>query len=797
MSLPLALGVLLIAICSLHAGTGTISIDESKSGPAISPLLYGIFLEEINGSVDGGLYAELIANRAFEDSRPPDGCELKDGHWLSKKGWDPGFRVKAGEVPHWSFQCGGMSLETSGGINTNSQSCLRLDGMARVANDGYWGIGIKEGAVYNLSLFAHGSGTLRVHLEDAAGSPASESVTISGLGTGWQEFHATLTGTKSVPDGRLVIENGSSAPVWLDFVSLMPRETWRNLGLRPDLAQMIADLKPGFVRWPGGCVAEGGNIESAYNWKQSIGSVPDRRQAWSAWNHPRTHGLGFLEWLQFCEALGAEPLWVNFAGMSCLFRHADVVPMDQMGRVVADFLDGVEYANGPADSTWGALRAKAGHPRPFHLKLIEISNESGTPDFPPRYRLVQEALQARYPGIKYIADFSWINRGLMKDCKYDIEDNHIYTSPHWFLSNQHLYDNRDRSLAPLYLGEVAVTSPDGGPLKGNMIAALSEGAFMMGCERNGDTVNMISYAPLISHVKRPNGWHGMIYHDSTRCFGTVSYYLWKLFGANRPGHTVAAESDVSFAHQGTIKGGIGLGTWDTAAEFKEIRVGKYGKPLSLSGDWHDEGGHWSAGDEGRTQTNRGVAMSYTGDASWSDYTLSLKARKISGSEGFLIVFGRKDGMKYWWNLGGWGNREHGLEFNRTPVGPRVPGSIEPGRWYDIKVELTGNRIRCYLDGKLIHDVMAPEVRSFIVNAGRDSATGELIIKAINTSDESIVAKLNVTGEGTCTVLKSDRPDDNNSLEDPRRIVPSTTPARVEGMHEFPPCSLTVLRLRKR
>lgn len=789
------IAILLAAPMCAWAGTATINIDVSKAGPKINPHLYGIFLEEINNSVDGGLYAELIANRAFEDSRPPEGCVLKDGRWRSRKNWDTGFDVKPGEVPHWSALSGKMSLETSGGLNTNTPYCLRLDGPASVANEGFWGIGVKAGEKYDLTMFARGAGTLSVRLEDASGAAVSDSETISGIETGWKKFKATLTATKSEAKARFVIATETASPVWLDFVSLFPRKTWKNRWLRPDIAQMVADLKPGFVRWPGGCVVEGGNIESAYNWKQSIGPVEERREAWSAWNHRRTHGIGFLEYLQFCEDIGAEPLWVNFAGMSCLFREADFVPMNEMGWVVTNFLDGVEFATGPSSSPLGALRAKAGHKKPFDLKLVEISNESGTPQFPPRYQLVHEALSSRWPEIKYLADLSWIGRDLMKDCAFDIEDIHIYSSCQWFMSNQDAYANRDPKLPPLYLGEVAVTSPDGGDLKGNILAALSEGAFMMGCERHGDKVSMISYAPLISHVARRNGWHGMIYHDSTRCFGTASYYLWKLFGENRPDYTVQTSVEVANTKKPAITGSIGIGTWDTSAEFKDIRVEKRGELLKLDGAWKDEGGRWSDENGVRRQNDQAVGLSYIGDENWSDYTLTLKARKIKGAEGFLIVFGRKSEEKYWWNIGGWGNAEHGIEYDRSAVGDRVAGKIAIGRWYDIKIELIGTQIRCYLDGKLIHDIAAPEQQRFIVSAGRDAKTGELIIKAINTSDEPITAKLNVAGKGTCTVLKSTKLTDNNSMEEPEKIVPATTRVKITGMHEFPPYSLTVLRIR--
>jgi len=797
-----------VIVLTVRAGTATISIDTMKPGPAINPRLYGIFLEEINRSVDGGLYAELVANRAFEDSRPPDGCKLVNGRWMSSQGWDSEFRVKPGEIPHWSLvkpggARGSMGLETSGGANAQTPYCLRLDteaGRVGVANDGFEGIGISAGAKYNLSLMARGTGTLAVRLEAADGSPVSNTVRLSGLQNDWKPFAATLTASRPEARARLVIVAEAKGRIWLDLVSLLPEKTWKNRGLRPDIAQMIADLKPGFVRFPGGCVIEGGNIASAYHWKQSVGPVAERPETWSAWNHRRTHGMGFYDYLQFCEDIGAAPLWVNNAGMSCIFRgKPEFVPMSEMGAVVDDFLDAVEFANGPATSKWGELRAQSGHPRPFDLNLIEISNESSGPEFPPRYQMVQKALHARYPDIRYIADLSWISAELMKDCHFDIQDSHIYTSCYWFVENRDVYASRDRKLPPLYLGEVAVTSPDGGDLKGNMRAALSEGVFMMGCERNGDVVNMISYAPLISHVSRPNGWHGMIYHDSTRCFGTVSYYLWKLFGTNVPGHTLATTVSVTPEKPASITGAIGVGTWNTAAEFKDIRVERDGRTLDLGSKWQEEGGRWTEANGVRTQSDPVAGMSYAGNESWSDYTLTLKARKLQGEEGFLVAFGRKGEEKIWWNIGGWGNREHALELNRNPLGKHEPGKIETGRWYDIRIELAGPRVRCFLDGKLIHDVTVPTPQRFFASAGRDATTGDLILKAINFSDEPVSATLAGAGKpGTPalrTVLRAGSLSDNNSLAEPVRIVPVSQDTILADKQEFPPCSLTVLRVK--
>lgn len=819
----------LLLAASLHASTATIAIDASQKGPVINPRMYGIFLEEINHGVDGGLYAELIRNRGFEDSRPPEGFTKRNGRWLDAKGYDAGFDqfgYTTEGIPFWSLvkegdARGAMFLDAAGGITEQSCHCLRLDienpaGRLGVANTGFFGVGIREGQKYNLSLYARSeggfAGPLSARLEDNQGRPLSDTATMQGIDGVWKQFKATLTATATQPKARLVILAGAKGSLWLDFVSLFPATTWKGRpnGLRPDIAQMIADLKPGFVRFPGGCVVEGGTVETAYNWKRTVGPLESRQECWGPWNYRFTHGMGLHEYLQFCEDLGAEPLWVGFCGQTCIFRQMENVPMDEMGWVRDNFLDVVEYANGPADSKGGKLRAEAGHPEPFDLKYVEIGNENAEKAYEERYRFIYEAMKAKYPDLVYFADLSYYR---MPPELYQIADRHYYNNPVWFLNRFNEYDNRDRSLAPLYLGEVAVTSQDGGRYRGNLLAALAEGVYLMGCERNANAVQMVSYAPLLAHVDgRTWDWHGMIYHDGTRVFGTASYYLWKLFGLNRPTYTVRTDVKLETAKPASIAGAIGVGTWNTSAEFKDIRIEKDGKVLYASdfasgaSDWKEDGGRWTIADGAYRQSREAVGLSYFGDEAWSDYTLTLKARKISGPEGFLVVFGRKDQSKFWWNVGGWGNTQHAIELNQSPVGRNVRGRIETNRWYDIKVELAGNRIRCYLDGALIHDATAPATEHFYATAGRDEASGDLVVKAINTAAEPVVARLTLQGlhnikpEATATVLTSEDLSDNNSLDEPTRVTPveSRVNATAGGFtHEFPARSLTVLRIRTR
>lgn len=821
---------------TLGAERVAISVDATHPGPAVNPNLYGIFLEEIGHGVDGGLYAEKVRNRAFEDSRPPEGYHFEDGVWRNRHGFDSGFSrygYTTNGVPFWSLvqdgpARGSMHLQTSGGITKESPCCLRLDiespGRIGVANEGFFGIGVKKGETYSLSLYTRGSngfsGPLSVRLEDADGNACSDEVKIKSIPQDWRRFEAGLTGTKTDPKARLVITAGHAGTAWLDFVSLFPRQTWKDRpnGLRSDIAQMIYNLHPRFVRFPGGCVVEAGSTETAYNWKLTVGPLEHRTERWGPWNYRRTQGMGMFEYLQFCEDLGAEPLYVGFAGQTCIFRAPEWVPMDEMGWVRDNFVDAVEFANGSADSQWGALRAKAGHKLPFGLNMVEIGNENQGPEFGKRYRLISDALKAGYPHLTTVADLSWTPRESLGDAHFDIEDQHYYNSPHWFATRFHEYDKRDRNLPPLYLGEVAVTTGDAGNLRGNLLAALSEGVFLMGCERNSDSVSMVSYAPLLANIEgrteltgAPPPWHAMIYFDANNVFGTASYYLWKLFSANRPDHTLQTDISYPGAKPLAVTGQIGLGTWADTAEFTDINVEQNGKILYASdfsgsreaGGWKPEGGHWSVSDGVYRQSQMGQGFTYFGDEHWTNYTLTLKARNIGGSEGFLIIFGRKGGDRIWWNLGGWGNTQHAIEHNQNIVGKAVSGRIERNHWYDIKVELSGDRMRCFLDGKLVQDADLPREQNLFSVAGRDDKSGDLVLKTINLNNEPVSAAWNLSGikmlgaKGELTVLTSGSLNDNNSLAQPTMVQPVSNLVSIPGgqfASELPARSLTILRL---
>jgi alpha-L-arabinofuranosidase len=817
----MALGALLVAGAAL-AQNATLSVQVDKPGVKVSPMLYGIFFEEINRAGDGGLYAELVQNRGFEDAAVPVGWQLVQAAGAEAR----------------------MTLDKSQPLNANNPTSLRLaiakaGARAGVANVGFrgmpypkdadpakWfdqfeeavkagkecvnGIGVEKGKQYRLSLYvrcdAAFHGPLVASLEKADGTILAQQP-IAGIKAGWKQFQCTLVATASEPAARLVLSTTAAGTLWFDVVSLFPADTYKGHPFRRDLAEMLAAMKPAFIRFPGGCYVEGNALCDAFRWKRTLGDIAQRPGHYNLWGYYSNDGLGYHEYLQLCEDLGAEPLYV----FNCAMSHTEqrkqaatkaAVDVPDLDEYLQDALDAIEYANGPADSKWGAVRAKAGHPAPFHLKYMEIGNENSGPTYDKHYALFYDAIRKRYPEMRLLVDYKPSGNR-----PPDIVDEHYYNSPEFFAQNATKYDTYDRAAHKVYVGEYAVTR--GAGKAGNLAAALGEAAFMTGMERNSDVVLMCSYAPLFVNPDWRRWNPNAIVFDSARVYGIPSYHCQALFAQNRADVVLPVEitsPPVEFARNGMI----GVGTWKTQAEFKDIRVTKANNTLFVADftknmkPWKTQGGTWEVRDGALRQTGEEQdCRAAVGDRGWSDYTLSLKARKLGGQEGFLIMFQLNDvRTRCWWNVGGWGNRNHGIE-GAGIVCPRAPGKIETGRWYDLRIELQGATIRCYLDDKLIHEVSREGAPSLYACAGVKQDSGELILKVVNLLDRPQDTAIRLQGAGKlaetgrAVVLASASADDENTFEAPTKVVPREEP--LSGIapafrHTFPAHSITVLRI---
>lgn len=772
----------------LSAAPASLTVDVDKPGHPVSPTLWGVFFEDINLSADGGLYAELVRNRNFEDSGKPE-------HWSAVGG-------AAAQVR--------FDVDTAKPVSPKNPRSLKViaapaaGARAGVANAGFHGMGIKQGESYKLSLFARGGdgfgGPLTVSLE-SADNAAYAAAELPALTGDWKNYTLTLKASASDSKARLVISTAKPGTFWLDMVSLFPEKTWKDHGLRPDLAEMLVGLKPAFVRFPGGCWVEGDTMKESYRWKQTIGDPSERRTQHNIWAYEATHGIGYHEYLQLCEDLGAAPLFCINVGMS----HRENVPMDKMGEYVQDALDAIEYANGAADSAWGKERAKAGHPAPFNLQYLEIGNENGGPAYHERYALFVKAIMAKYPKMHLIAN-EW--NGSPKDSPVEILDEHYYSTPDFFIKEAGKYDSYKRDGARIFVGEYAVTQSAG---LGNLRGAIGEAAFMTGMERNSDVVVMAAYAPLFCNANHKRWPINLINYDSTRNFGLPGYYVQQLFAENRGDVVLPVAVSEPAAIESARGGGVGVGTWLTQAEFKDMKVTRDGKTVFAADltkgtdGWRLFDGDWKVQDGALRQNSLNANIrALVGDKTWTDYTYTLKARKISGQEGFIIPFLiTVDDSKCWWNIGGWGNTRSAIEMDGVTA-KEQDCRIETGRWYDIRIEVSGSGFKCFLDDKLIHEAKHTGVKSLHASATRDAARGEVILKVVNASADAQPAEIKLNGIAQATspaqvmVLTSEHATDENTLDNPKKVVPVAQTIPLTGTtlgHSFPGNSLTVIRVQ--
>lgn len=802
------------ALVSAHAGDApvVIRVDADHPGISVSPLMYGVFLEEINRAGDGGIYAELIQNRSFEDAEEPVAWTLLQ---------------EGGAEVRWS-------LDRSVPLRPRNPTSLRLDVLhvgerAAIANDGFrgvpmeaeerrdpeartaWrrrfdesrngGIPVREGRFYDLTFHARSTndiGLVTASLESRRGTLLAEGTT-GGIGPEWRKFSIPLRVDSSEDRARLILSVNRPGTVWLDMVSLFPRDTWKGRpnGLRPELMEALAELRPAFVRFPDRSDVAGETTTDPYRWKDFIGDVAGRGSPWSAGGYRSGGGLGYYEYLQMCEDLGAEPLFVIHAGQS---GDAEPTAEASLREFVQDALDAIEYANGPVTSRWGALRAQHGHSAPFGLKMIQIGSGNSGPAYDRYYARLHDAIKSRYPNIRIIASDG---NGVLQTRPIEMVDRHACSDVTGLLRLTLRLDDYDRSAPRVLFGEYAAAQGSG---FGNLLGAVAEAAFLSGLERHADVVAMASYAPLLER----DGWGrrrpGAIRFDDTRIVKTPSFWVQSLFATHRPDRLVPVviEADKPSPR---LAGPIGVGTWNTRAEFRDVRVTR-GDEVLFEPDyargakgWYLRSGRWETEDDILRQMDDSREQQATmGDDTWTDYTLAMKARKLGGDEGFMIRIGTDaDGNPIRWNLGGWGNTAHGIEAQDAP--PRVPGRIETDRWYDLRIVVTGSVATCFLDGAQRAEYRYTVPDELFAVAGRDDRTGELLLKLVNTADRARDVAIHLGGNwaGEVTLLTHEDPLAENTFEQPFAVMPVTERMTAPGetwTRSLPAHSVTFARLAR-
>ncbi len=518
-------------------------VNADRPAAKISADMWGVFFEDINFGADGGLYAELIKNRSFEFGKPLMGWTI--------------YPKKAAE--------GELLVVNRKGDNQNNPRYLQVNRATpatdslSLTNEGFKGMGIRKGLRYDFSVLYRQAAKgikLRFELMNKDNKVIGHGkMDPTEVGDNWHKQSASFYATETEPKAKLTIWLEGKGKIDLDMLSMFPEDTWKKRpgGLRADMVQMLADMKPGFIRFPGGCIVEGTDLANRYQWKKTIGPVEERQTMVNRWNtefahraapdYYQTFGLGFLEYFQLAEDMGTAPLPILNCGMACQYNTAEVAALDQLDPYVQDALDLIEFANGDINSKWGKIRADLGHPKPFNLKMMGIGNENWGPQYLERLEIFKKAIKSKYPDFKVIASsgtdpdserFHFLNDRL-RESKTDIIDEHYYRPADWFLKSAGRYDNYPRNGSKVFAGEYAVHADRTlvGSERNNWQSAIAAAAFMTGLERNADVVEMASYAPLFAHIDAWQWAPDMIWVDNLQCYGTPDYYVQKSFSLNK------------------------------------------------------------------------------------------------------------------------------------------------------------------------------------------------------------------------------------------------------------------------
>lgn len=792
---------------SLHAADSSIEIDGQKPRIPVSPVFYGAFFEEINRAGDGGLYAEMIRNRSFEDAVLPERSTYVNGTGVSPTGWTFGF-PEPESIPGWSAVSTGdrpqphLALDAGELMNSAQLRSLRIGsgaatpgGLAGVEAAGFRGLSLEKGKRYRLSFWAKcasapgGENGFAVSLHDNAGRICAttevQPFPVAGSGElgaeGWQKWQALLTSDATDTQGTLRMLSPATGDWWLDMVSLFPEETFRGRpnGLRPDLVDRVAALQPKFLRFPGGCIVEGFSKETIWNWKNTVGDIDHRRGHTLLWNYRTTTGLGFHEFLQLCEDLEMTAMYVFNCGLTCQARHCEVLPDEAIEALIQDALDGIEYAIGSAEETkWGALRAKNGHPKPFDLQYVEIGNENYGPLYEERYARFHRAIRVRYPQLKIIATAA------VTSAPIDILDEHFYPNADFFIARHDHYDSYDRSGPKIYVGEYAVTQDVG---RGNLRAALGEAAFLTGMERNQDVVVMTSYAPLFAHMYDYAWLPSAIYFDNHRTFGTPFYHVMKLFAENR-GSDVLSTKVTTPQRPNFRAGSVSFETEGDAVRFSEQRI--------TSAD--------------------GAEISKDAARLLSDYVVRAKLRIAPGAKSAAIRIRDNDRPK---ELRDFCILELVQDSRLRPSLKHVAGWSEEAlgnsdrplsdgnssQDYLIEIRAAGPTIECLVDGRVVISAAMKTLPAVTATSSIESQSGDVIIKLVNTTDADHSVRFALEhlaqhyASSELQVITSGNLDDENSLEHPERVAAKSSnlgPKESTFEMTFAPWSINVLRLRR-
>ncbi len=844
------------------AGTATLKVNADTSvldeSNDISEILYGLFLEDINYAVDGGLYAEKIKNRSFEYGG------------IATNGNKHGWTVTNSDTLTFDVVDGSKDKTY---LNENNPQYARItntgDTQAGIYNGGYLdGLAIEENATYRFTGYFRGvdgyKGPVKVMFATGGGETVYGEGEIKEITDEWWKYEVEITTNATMDNGVKFFVCIDKGTVEMDMISVFPVDTYngRENGLRKELVEYLADLNPSFLRFPGGCLIEGKTIETAYSWKDSIGNGmefeingektvgdvatrPLGTDIWADFNnassHPyyMTYGVGFYEYFLLCEDLDCLPVPILNAGMSCPIQSPNYTVIgtdtEEFQQYIQDALDLVEFCRGDKNTKWGAVRIAMGHEEPFELKYVGIGNEQWQTEYYQHFAKFKEAFAKAaeenpemYGDIELIVangpnsgdTFAWDRINLLGEgASYaGLVDEHYYQTPAWFLSNVDRYDSYDRDSVPVFLGEYAAKS-------NNMEAALAEAAYMTGLEENADIVKLACYAPLFGNETATQWAPDMIWFSNNDVYGSANYYVQKLFANNLGTKTLNTELTVEDTSEG-LSGKVGLGTWCTSAEFDNVKVvdnetqevlysdefkkDSFAKYEKKGGNFVVEDGVFKQKSTGSPANENTGDVVYFGEKDWSNYTYTLTAKKTGGDEGFLIPIAVQDeDNSIFWNIGGWGNTVSCLQIvSNGSKSDQVEGtvrdiSLQSNVEYQLKVVVEDTKITCYMGMTKVIEYEYQGTDGVYQTTSIDE-NNDIIIKLVNVTGKQMDTNIQIENAATINTtaevsqIKADKASLFNSktVPDLIKIEESQETVSENFTYSLPKYSVTIMRIHQ-
>lgn len=792
--------------------TSIIRVDMAASSTPVNEQLYGLNIEEINHAIEGGLYAELIKNRSFEDGLLPlhSAYDRSRGVLVTPNRWSLSFPSPE-SVPGWRSLSPNtyFSIDMMNAISEKNRRNLAVSVLSNLEErggliaEGYNGISLKKGERYNFFFYIKSTSLtprkIFVALEDSACSRLLSDRFEVTPSYEWKQFHYVFTATEDVNNAVLTISATESAYFYIDVVSLFPQNTWqdRSNGLREDLVKELAALSPKFIRFPGGIFVEGYTNGTFPLWKETIGPIAERRHFWNIWGYGTSNGMGYHEYLQLCEDLKAEPVYVINSGVTNQDRRPRYEVITEMPKLVQEALDAIAYANAPVDSVFGKMRADNGHPAPFNLKYIEIGSENYGTEYRKRFQLFKEAINKAYPDIAVISSspVSDKNRG-------EWVDFHFYTNPDFLIANNARYKQERPSLnrTSIFIGEFGTTCEKyGGTLK----AAIGEACFLIGAEGHPQAVKKIAYSPVMGNAEFEINRFPLILFRKDSILRSPSYHLLKLFAENR-GDEIFTTNVQTYDKPYVRPGRASIELFDNSYDITDVKIDG-----STINDLKILRGHWEQ--QGNTLLPVVNRWNYVllGDSSKYNYEFSATIKRTKGSDPIHLRI-RDNGLE--------GEQSdhigiimgedicrlyHQVGSIRDTICAPIPFPFESHKEYRVSLKAIDDRIECRIDGELVLEAVLKPLPSLISIATLDNEKNQLLLKVVNTTHHDEITELDIHGASVKNEIEiielSGLPEYRNTFEQPELVVPVTKTHTFKlGMpmvYRFPPNSISLIKMQ--